>query len=47
MKPSPFEQFADAILNAFANGRLVAIDGHRIQPRPQPSLTLFPKGVGR
>lgn len=47
MKPSPFEQFADVVLSAFVAGRLVAIDGHRVQPRPQPSLTLFPKVVGR
>jgi hypothetical protein len=41
------EQFTAIILEAFARGRLVAIDGRRITRKPQPSLTLFPKVVGR
>ncbi|MFA7265744.1 MAG: hypothetical protein WC054_05480 [Candidatus Nanopelagicales bacterium] len=47
MKREAFQQFSDTILQAFATGRLVAIDGHRVQREPQPALTLFPKGVGR
>ena len=41
MKREAFQQFSDTVIAAFAVGRLVSLEGHRVQPLPQPSLTLF------